>query len=98
MKWIEKLTDKEKILYVLCCRSCQLDMSGFDYITRSKSISRQLKLSQYKVMKNLKELEKDTDEVKIVEALMKEYAGDKDEIARHTHEYLEKLIAEGLVV
>ena len=59
MKWIDKITEKEKVLYILCCRSCQIDMSGYDYITTSKSISRQLKWSQYKVLKNLKELEND---------------------------------------
>ena len=58
MKWIDKLTEKEKVLYILSCRSCQLDMSGYAYIATSKSISRQLKWSQYKVLKNLKELEK----------------------------------------
>lgn len=55
----QNLTDKEKVLYILSCRSCKLDMNGYDYITTTKSIAHQLKWSQYKVLKNLKELEKD---------------------------------------
>ena len=45
----------------------------------------------------LKYLAEDTKEEKIVEALVEEYSGDKAEIARYTHEFIEKLIAEGIV-
>ena len=45
----------------------------------------------------LKFLAEDTTEEAIVDALMKEYTGDKIEIAGYVHEYIEKLIAEGIV-
>ena len=45
----------------------------------------------------LKLLEQDTTEEAIVEAVLKEYAGDKDEIAGYVHEYIENLTAEGIV-
>ncbi|MBR0219156.1 MAG: PqqD family protein [Clostridia bacterium] len=45
----------------------------------------------------LKLLAQDTTEEAIVSELLKEYAGDKAEIAAYVHEYIEKLAAEGLV-
>ena len=45
----------------------------------------------------LKLLEKDTSEEEIVDALLKEYDGDKGQMAKYVHEFVEKLIAEGIV-
>ena len=45
----------------------------------------------------LKLLAEDTTEEQIVKVLLEEYTGDRAEIARYTHEYIEKLIAEGIV-
>ena len=45
----------------------------------------------------LKLLEKETNEEKIVADLMEEYEGDPDKISEYVHEYLETLIAEGVV-
>lgn len=45
----------------------------------------------------LKLLEHETNEDAIVETLIKEYAGDKKEIAGYVHEYIEKLVTEGIV-
>ena len=59
MKWIDKLTEKEKTLYALCCRSCMVDMSGFDYIATTGSLAWQLGLSKYKIRKYLKEYEQE---------------------------------------
>lgn len=59
MKYYDKLSEKEKILYILCRRSCQIDMSGADYITTTGALQRMLKMSQYKIRKYLKEYEKD---------------------------------------
>ncbi len=60
MNYIDKLSEKEKILYLLCRRSCQIDMSGYDWIMTTGSLSRMLKLSQYKIRKYLKEYEKES--------------------------------------
>ena len=48
-------------------------------------------------MKILNLLEKETTENAIVEALLKEYTGDKNEISNYVHEYIETLITEGIV-
>lgn len=45
----------------------------------------------------LKLLGQDTTEDAVVEAVLKEYAGDKAEITGYVHEYIEKLTAEGIV-
>ena len=45
----------------------------------------------------LKLLAQDTDEGKIVDALLQEYEGDKAGIAGYVHEFVEKLKAEGIV-
>ena len=45
----------------------------------------------------LKLLEQETTENAIVEALLKEYTGDKDEITGYVQEYIEKLKMEGIV-
>ena len=45
----------------------------------------------------LKLLQQETTENAIVEALLKEYTGDKDEIAGYVREYIEKLKTEGIV-
>lgn len=45
----------------------------------------------------LKLLEKDTTENAIVDALLQEYSEDKEQIAGYVHEFVEKLIAEGIV-
>ena len=45
----------------------------------------------------LKLLEKETTENAIVDTLLKEYSGDKEQIAGYVHEYIEKLKAEGIV-
>lgn len=45
----------------------------------------------------LKQLEQDTTEQQIVDALMKEYSGEKTEIASYVHQFVEKLTAEGIV-
>lgn len=55
--YYRKLSFDNKILYILCCRSCQMDMSGYDYITTTGLLSRILGSSQYKVRKTLKKLE-----------------------------------------
>lgn len=59
MKWIDKLTEKEKVLYIMCCWNCQLDMSGYDCISTTGRLSKRLEISQYKVRKYLKEYEKE---------------------------------------
>lgn len=45
----------------------------------------------------LKLLETDTTEEQIVEALLREYAGDKNDISAYVHAYIEKLILAGIV-
>ena len=45
----------------------------------------------------LKLLEKDITEDKIVDELLKEYEGDREQISRFVHDYLQELIAEGLI-
>ncbi|MBR3740550.1 MAG: PqqD family protein [Clostridia bacterium] len=45
----------------------------------------------------LKLLAQDTDEEKIVDAILREYAGEKEQIAGYVHEYVERLKAEGIV-
>lgn len=45
----------------------------------------------------LKLLEQETTEEEIVENLLKEYSGDEKEIAGYVHEFLEKLISEGVI-
>ena len=45
----------------------------------------------------LKLLEQDTDEEKIVDAILQEYDGEKEQIAGYIHEFVEKLKAEGIV-
>jgi len=55
----ERLTEKERLLYELCCRSCMIDMSGYDYISTTGSLAWQLGISKYKVRKYLKEYERE---------------------------------------
>lgn len=45
----------------------------------------------------LKLLEKDTNESIIVDKLQKDYSGNRDEIAGFVHDYVQKLIEEGIV-
>lgn len=45
----------------------------------------------------LKLLDRDTTEDQIVTTLLKEYDGDRDQIARYVHDYIGKLAAESLV-
>ena len=45
----------------------------------------------------LKLLAQDTDEEKIVDALLQEYEGDKAGIVGYVHEFVEQLKAEGIV-
>ncbi len=45
----------------------------------------------------LKLMEQDTTEEQIVDALMKEYEGERDAIAGYVRQFVEKLTAEGLV-
>ena len=42
-------------------------------------------------------LEEDTTEDEIVASLMKEYTGDKDEIAGYVHDFVSKMMSEGIV-
>lgn len=58
-KYFKNLSLKDKILYLLCCHACGLDMSGYDCITTTGSIAKRLNCSQYMVRKYLKELEQD---------------------------------------
>ena len=46
----------------------------------------------------LKLLSEETTEKEIVNAIMKEYTGEKEKIAHYVHEYIEKLISEGIIV
>lgn len=55
--YYKNLSFDNKVLYILCCRSCQLNMSGYDHITTTGSLSRMLGCSQYKVRKTLKKFE-----------------------------------------
>ncbi len=48
-------------------------------------------------MRILELLKEETTEEAVVAQLLKEYAGEKDEIAAHVHAYIEQLAAEGLV-
>ena len=45
----------------------------------------------------LKLLAEDTTEEDIVDALLKEYAGEREQISGYVHEYIEKLMSEGIV-
>lgn len=45
----------------------------------------------------LKLLEKDTTEDKIVDALLKEYEGEEQQISAFVHDFVQKLAAEGLI-
>ena len=45
----------------------------------------------------LKLLEKETTEEAIVDELLKEYAGEKEQMAGYVHEFVQKLIDEGIV-
>lgn len=45
----------------------------------------------------LKLLEEDTTEEKIVNALLKEYSGEREQIAFYVHEYIMKLTEEGII-
>ena len=45
----------------------------------------------------LKLLEEETTEDEIIEKLLEEYNGSREEIASCVHEYIEKLISEGVV-
>lgn len=58
-KYFRNLSFEDKILYLLCCRSCQVDMSGYDYIATTGSLARMLECSQYKIRKVLKRFEQD---------------------------------------
>ena len=42
-------------------------------------------------------LKQDTDESSIVDALLKEYSGDRETISNYVHDYIGKLIEEGIV-
>ncbi len=45
----------------------------------------------------LKLLEEDTTEEKIVNALLEEYSGEREQIAFYVHEYIMKLTEEGIM-
>ena len=45
----------------------------------------------------LKLLEQETTEEMIVDAILREYEGEKEQIAGYVHEFVEKLTAEGIV-
>lgn len=45
----------------------------------------------------LKLLEKETTEDKLVDDLLKEYDGEKEQISVFVHDYIQKLAAEGLI-
>ncbi len=45
----------------------------------------------------LKLLDNETSETEIVDALLKEYNGDKEEISKYIHQFIEKLISENVV-
>ena len=45
----------------------------------------------------LKLLEKDTTEEAIINELMKEYTGEKEQMTVYVHEFVQKLISEGIV-
>lgn len=45
----------------------------------------------------LKLLEKDTTEEAIINGLMKEYTGEKEQMTVYVHEFVQKLISEGIV-
>ena len=48
-------------------------------------------------MRILELLQEETTEESIVAQLLKEYSGEKDEIAAYVHQYIEQLAAEGLL-
>lgn len=56
-KYFKNLSFQDKVLYILCCYDCQLDMSGFDGIAKTSTIARLIGCSQYKVRKQLKQFE-----------------------------------------
>lgn len=56
-KYFQNLSFQDKVLYILSCYDCQLDMSGFDWIARTSTIARLIGCSQYKVRKQLKQFE-----------------------------------------
>jgi len=45
----------------------------------------------------LKLLAQETTEEKVVDALLREYAGERDQVAAYVHEYIQKLVEEGIV-
>ena len=45
----------------------------------------------------LKLLDQDTTEDSVVDSIMQEYSGAREEIAEYVHAYIEKLVSEGLV-
>lgn len=55
--YYKRLPFEDKILYILCCYDCQLDMSGYNYIITTGTAARLLECSQYKVRKVLKQFE-----------------------------------------
>ena len=55
--YFKRLSFQDKVLYLLSCYDCQLDMSGFDWILTTGNASRLLECSQYKVRKILKQFE-----------------------------------------
>lgn len=44
----------------------------------------------------LDQLKEETTEEKVVDAVLSEYEGERDEIAGYVHKYIEKLISEGI--
>ena len=45
----------------------------------------------------LKLLEKDTTEEKIVDSLLEEYEGEKEQMTEYVREFINKLVAEGII-
>lgn len=56
-RYFKNLSFPDKVLYLLCCYDCQLDMSGYDCILTTGTAARLLECSQYKVRKVLKHFE-----------------------------------------
>lgn len=56
-RYFKNLSFPDKVLYLLCCYDCQLDMSGYDCVLTTGTAARLLECSQYKVRKVLKQFE-----------------------------------------
>lgn len=55
-KYFCSLSDKDKVLYLLCRANCQLDMSGVDYIVATKNLTKSLCCTKSKAYKLVSEL------------------------------------------